>query len=97
MTRDTDAAGLAGGLCFLAFLVVLTLVAGCAPKVQHQVTAPQLEPLAQLLKPPACPPLMPIPARMLIDIDGADVTADVDGERFLRGYVATRSCLRGAK
>lgn len=68
----------------------------CAVPVQHQVTAPQVDQLlAHLPKP--CPPLMPIPAVMHIEIDGRDVTVDPEGDAFLRRYVSARDCLRGAR
>jgi hypothetical protein len=70
---------------------------GCTPGVEHRVTAPQIDAAIQALQKPKCPPLMPIPAKMRIELDGQYIDTDAEGERFLRAYVASRDCYRGVK
>jgi hypothetical protein len=93
MSHDQETAGLIGGVVFIlaALLIIALVLTGCAIPVQHSLNIPLPKPT------PTCQKLMPIPTRMLIDIDGPAVTADIDGERFLRAYVSTRDCLRAAK
>lgn len=80
----------------------LLALASCAPTVEHQVTAPQLDPIvAQIkaLKPPApCRPLdlPPVPDQVHLTIEGDFIGADAGGEQLLRGYVRCRSLYRAA-
>lgn len=98
LTRDTEQAGVVGGLCFVACLLIILLavLVGCTPAIQHQVTAPQLDEVIKAIpKPCQVPP--PIPAVVTIAIDGQNVDTDEGGELLLRSYVSTRSCLKGAR
>lgn len=94
MRRNHELSGSIAGCCFILCLVmvIIAILTGCT--VEHR--APQLDAAIKAISQPRCPTLMPIPARMLIDIDGPSVTADIEGEAFLRQYVSVRSCLRAA-
>lgn len=96
MTRDTEQAGVVGGLCFVACLLIILFVfiAGCTPTIEHR--APQIDEVIKAIPKP-CPVPPPIPAVATIAIDGQNVDTDEGGELLLRSYVATRSCLKGVR
>lgn len=85
----------------LVFIGLLAL-ASCTPTVEHQVTAPQLDPIVEkikALKPPVqCRQinLLPVPNHVHLTIEGDFIGADAGGEQLLRGYVQCRSLYRAA-
>ncbi len=93
-----------GACVFAFFLALFGLLAGCAPTVEHQVTAPQLDTLGAAMKkiviedcrkPELAMP--PIPQDCTLDIrpDSA-VGSSKDCEDLLRFYVRARQLLKPA-
>lgn len=78
-------------------LILSLWLSACTPTVDHQVTAPQIDPIIkqmQALKPPVqCEmlDLLPVPDQVHLVIEGDYIGADACGEQLLRGYVRCRS------
>ena len=92
---DRDLSDIAPWFGMVAILIILFVLAvsGCA-SVEHKITAPQLDRLAQ------CPrlDLPPIPDELHLNIVGKDLTGtDAAGKRLLLGYSAAYSLFRAVK
>lgn len=74
-------------------IIALWLAAWLSGCVQHEVTAPQLDTLAERLSQAchAAPPINPIPHQLRLIIDGDQVDADTAGKRLLVDYAACYS------
>lgn len=85
----------------MVFIAMIAL-ASCTPTVEHQVTAPQLDPIVAQIKalnpPVQCRQinLLPVPNQVHLTIEGDFIGADAGGEQLLRGYVQCRSLYRAA-
>ena len=89
-------------LAFVMLLLIVLVLSACTPTatVKHEI--PLADKIVDTITamPPPVPcrklDLPPVPADVVLDIKGDNITANAGGETVLRGYVACRSLYRAA-
>lgn len=99
MTRDPELACILGALIGAVLMVAVVGMPGCT--VTHETPSADraldlADKIAGQMRNPSCPrlDLPPVPADVVLDIQGERVTANAGGEQLLRGYVQCRSHYR---